>query len=68
MSGEMLDVSKLTVDRIYKNRPGNRLVSIPYSIEYTYKNRRGLSYVYANDELGAYQGLLKQLEERYENG
>jgi hypothetical protein len=40
---------------------------MPYSIDYKYKNRRGLSYVYANDELGAYQGLLKQLDERYGN-
>ena len=63
----MFDVSNLVVDRIYKNRPGSRLISMPYSIDYKYKNRRGLSYVYANDELGAYQGLLKQLDERYGN-
>jgi hypothetical protein len=58
----MFDVSNLVVERISKAYNPHEV-----AIDYKYKNKRGLAYVAADDELGAYQGLLKQLEERYGN-
>lgn len=60
----MFDVSKLVVDHMYRSFADSK----QFAVYYKYKNKRGLAYVTTNDELGAYQGLLKQLEERYENG
>ena len=63
----MFDVSNLEVESIFKS-----IASIEdyahYCIHYKYGGKKGLAYAKANDELGAYQELLKQLEERYKNG
>ena len=59
----MFDVSELEVEKISRSYNPHEV-----AIDYKYKNKRGLAYVTATDELGAYQGLLKQLEERYANG
>jgi hypothetical protein len=60
----MFDVSKLEIESI-----ANSYNPHEFAIYYIYSGGYvGLTYVDANDELGAYQGLLKQLEERYENG
>jgi len=56
----MFDVSKL-VDTIFGPPSHNRY----FVVYYTYKNKRGYSLIETKDELGAYQGLLEQLEERY---
>lgn len=59
----MFDLSNLEVDKIVGPVGHDRY----FAVYYAYKNKRGLTYVLTEDELGAYQGLLEQLEERYGN-
>ena len=63
----MFDASKLEVESMFKSI-ASRKEYAQYGIHYKYGDKKGLAYAKANDELGAYQGLLKQLKERYENG
>ena len=64
----MFDVSKLMVKSMVKPAYGSGQFAVYYTYSKTELFSVGLAYVTATDELGAYQGLLKQLEKRYENG
>lgn len=64
----MFDVSSLTVKSMVKPAYGSHQFAVYYTYNKPELFSAGLAYVTATDELGAYQGLLKQLEERYKNG